>query len=121
MNRRRLIFVLFLPALILLRSQTPPASNSYVDSRQCATCHAKIAETYARTGMGRSFYRPGAASSVSGAVEDFTRGNPYFHEPSSTWYAMTQRDGAWYQRRWRVGPDGKEAHAQELSVDYVMG
>ena len=34
---------------------------------------------------------------------------------------MEQRGGVWYQRRWRLGPDGKEIHVQEQSVDYVMG
>jgi len=32
-------------------------------AQPCATCHAGIAATYARTGMARSFYRPQPAQS----------------------------------------------------------
>ena len=83
----------------------------------CATCHSEIARTYAQTGMGRSFYRPQPQS----MVEDFTRGNPFFHQSSGTWYAMVQRDGQYFQRQWRVSPTGQEIHVQESRIDYVMG
>ena len=106
-------------ALLLLRAQTPgpAASNAYVDARQCAGCHAKIARNYSLTGMARSFYR----LQPSITVEDFDRGNPFYHQMSGTWYGMSRRDGKFYQRRWRVGPDGKETEVQESSIDYVMG
>jgi Flp pilus assembly protein TadD len=86
--------------------------NEYVDARLCASCHPQIAATYARTGMGRSFSLP--------TLKDVTS-RPYFHQPSSTWFAMLQRDGKFYQRRWRTTPDGREADVQELQIDYVMG
>ena len=41
--------------------------------------------------------------------------------PPDTWYAITKRDGAYYQRRWRVGFSGKETEVQESRIDYVMG
>ncbi len=100
---------------LLLRAQT--GGNAYIDAHQCAACHVKIAQTYALTGMARSFQRPQAAR----PAEDFTRGNPFFHKPSATWYSMEQRGGATYQRRWRIGFDGKEIDVQDSRVDYVMG
>jgi Flp pilus assembly protein TadD len=103
---------LWLFPLILLGGQPPKptAANSYVDAHLCAGCHEKIARTYALTGMARSFYR-------SQAVGD----NTFFHQKSGTWYAMLQRDGSYFQRRWRIGPDGQEIHLQESRIDYVMG
>jgi predicted CXXCH cytochrome family protein len=86
---------------------------SYVDSKVCATCHAGIAKTYALTGMARSFYRADAQTIASSA--------PFHHTASDTWYSMERKGGKVYQRRWRIGPDGKEAEVQESSVDYVMG
>jgi Flp pilus assembly protein TadD len=83
----------------------------------CGTCHSEIARTYALTGMGRSFYRPRPQS----MVESFARGNPFFHELSGTWYAMVQHDGEYFQRQWRVSPEGQDIHAQESRIDYVMG
>src|SRR3954451_15265328 len=86
-------------------------ANRYVDARVCAACHPKIARSYAQTGMARSFHRPRLHSTV----------DAYHHEPSDTWYAMVERDGAYYQQRWRIGPGGEKIAAQESRVDYVMG
>jgi Flp pilus assembly protein TadD len=100
---------------LLLRGQT--ASNAYVEGQLCAGCHMKIAQTYALTGMARSFHRP----QTQNTLEDYTRGNPFYHRLSGTWYAMEQRDGAYYQRRWRIGYAGKEIDVQESRIDYIMG
>ena len=77
---------------------------------QCATCHSKIAATFQKTGMARSFYKPAAIEPVR-----------FYHQPSKTWYAMAERGGAYYQRRWRIGYAGKETEVQESRIDYVMG
>jgi len=61
--------------------------------------------------MARSFYRARSESTI----------DAYHHEPSDTWYAMVEHDGAYYQRRWRIGPAGEKIVAQESRVDYVMG
>jgi predicted CXXCH cytochrome family protein len=34
---------------------------------------------------------------------------------------MDQRGGAYYQRRWQIGFDGKETNVEELTIDYVLG
>ncbi len=34
---------------------------------------------------------------------------------------MVFRDGAWFQRRWQTGFDGKETNVDEKRVDYVLG
>jgi predicted CXXCH cytochrome family protein len=110
MHRVRFLRALPLAGLMILRAQAP-SSNSYVDARLCTGCHAKIARTYALTGMARSFYRAQLQTTPA----------PFHHGPSDTWYAMVERNGALYQRRWRIGIDGKEAHVEESRADYVMG
>jgi predicted CXXCH cytochrome family protein len=87
-----------------------PIVGQTANSTPCATCHPKIAETYARTGMARSFHRP----------DSFETGR-YYHEPSATWYSMEINNGRYVQKRWRVRPDGQEVEAQQTPVDYVMG
>jgi len=79
-------------------------------SQACANCHPRIAQTYAATGMARSFYRAGDIPEVR-----------FHHLPSDTWYAMERKDGRIFQRRWRIRPGGREVLVEELSVDYVMG
>jgi predicted CXXCH cytochrome family protein len=116
-SRRSVVLCGWLAAFLLLRGQSATPANSYIDARRCAECHSKIAETYRLTGMARSFSRPRTGQTG----EDFTRGNPFHHKASATWYAMEQRSGQWYQRRWRLGSGGKKIHMQEQRVDYVMG
>jgi hypothetical protein len=67
--------------------------------------------------MARSFHRP----QTKNTYEAYARGNPFFRGKSGTWYAILQRDGNYYQRRWRIGPGGREIYAQESRIDYIMG
>jgi Flp pilus assembly protein TadD len=98
------------------RAEVPRAA-AYADPQSCATCHAEIAATYARTGMARSFYKPTSTNTV----EDYSRANRYFHKPSNTWFQMVRRGGAFYQRRWQLASGGRETNAEELQIDYIMG
>ena len=100
-------------------SQPPktPAENGYIDSRQCAACHRQIANDYGKTGMGRSFYRPASPNSA----EDFTKNNQFTHTLSDTTFSMLKRGTEYFQRRWQLGPDGKEINVEESRIDYVMG
>src|SRR5580698_9467944 len=93
-----------LPVLFLV------AAAALKGAPTCGTCHAKIAQSYAKTGMARSFHKPESIQSTR-----------FYHKLSDTWYAMEERDGQYYQRRWRIGYDGQETEVQESHIDYVMG
>ena len=95
----------------------PVAVNGYVAPALCERCHVEIADNFRKTGMGRSFYRlrPG------NAVEDFTPGKPFYHQASDSYFAMIERGGKYYQRRWQIGFDGQETNVEEKQVDFVMG
>jgi len=98
-------------------SEGKTLNADYVDPQVCGTCHASIAKTYRKTGMGRSFYRPTAQN----VIEDYTRTNTYTHKTSGMNYVMTERDGKFYQRRFTRGEDGKEENVLEAQVDYILG
>jgi predicted CXXCH cytochrome family protein len=83
----------------------------------CAGCHKNVWESYRRTGMGRSFYRP----SPETMVEDFTHKNTFYHQPSDSYFTMLQRDGKYYQRRYQIDSSGKQVNVMEKQIDYVMG
>ncbi len=100
-----------------VRAQNAPASNGYIDSTACATCHPTVWENYRRTGMGRSFYRPKPANTV----EDNGRNNTYYHAASGAHYSMIERGGEYFQREFQVGRDGRETDVAERRVDYVIG
>ncbi len=94
---------------------TALAANQYVDAGLCATCHAEIANSFSKTGMGRSFYKPEPAK----MPEAF--GKTFYHAASQTYLVMIERDGKYYQRRWQKGFDGSEINLDEKQVDFVMG
>src|SRR5579863_9706244 len=84
-----------------LAAQAP--ANSYVDPAVCAQCHGQIAANYRKTGMGRSFYRPAPDPTAK----------PFYHAASETYFAMVERGGKYYQRRWQIAFDGKETNVDE--------
>ena len=92
------------------------AVNRYVDSALCAQCHADIASNFRKTGMARSFYRVGPRNPI-----DLQPGQPFYHEASDSYFAMIERGGKYYQRRWQLGFDGKETNVDEKQVDFAMG
>lgn len=102
-------------------SETDPvpssAAGAYADPAKCALCHSAISATYEKTGMGRAFHRVGGKKGVGDPVP----GKPYHHAASDSYFAMLQRDGELFQRRWQIGPDGKETNVDEKRVDYILG
>src|SRR5262245_43649682 len=92
---------------------TPTIPHAFVDSAQCTGCHAAESAGFLKTGMGRSFARPKA--------NEYASVKPYYHAASDMHFAMIERGGELFQRRWQTGFDGKEIHVEEKRVDYVMG
>ena len=93
----------------------PAGDPNYVDSVVCAGCHAEVAATYAETGMGRSFY-PANRETMAHAGA----GVEYFHEPSQRRYAILERGGKYFQKRW-VETGGVRSHEIEREIHFVMG
>jgi predicted CXXCH cytochrome family protein len=91
--------------------------DEFVDSKLCIGCHASVYETYRHTGMAKAFYRPSPANTI----ENYGKGNPFYHAPTAAYYAMALRAGKYVQQRWQIGADGKPAYRQEWQIDFVMG
>ncbi|HWY47781.1 MAG TPA: cytochrome c3 family protein, partial [Bryobacteraceae bacterium] len=91
--------------------------GGYVRPETCASCHRQIAETYRRSGMARSFYRPSPANTV----EDYTENNTYYHRPSDSYFTMLRRDGKYYQQRHQIDFAGKQVNVMEKQIDFIMG
>jgi predicted CXXCH cytochrome family protein len=97
-------------------SPSKPASDDYVDPRVCAGCHQQIAQSFATTGMGRSFGVADPAAQLpafNGASVD--------HRPSGMRYTMVEHDGKLFERRSQTGFRGEETNVIEEQVDYVIG
>ena len=116
--RRRAGIVLGSLFLVVMTCVSAPDRESgYSSPEACAGCHTKIAETYRRTGMGRSLFRPSAENTV----EDYSRKNTYFHKASDSYFTMLRRDGKYYQQRYQIDFNGKQINLVEKQIDYVLG
>src|SRR2546428_601450 len=95
------------------------APQEYVEAAVCTPCHRGIAESYARTGMGRSFRSVSAANAGAG-LSQFDGGR-FDHQASREHFTAFRRDGVHYVRRAQTGPDGNPINVVEEPVDYVIG
>ncbi len=59
----------------------------------------------------RSFFRPATANTI----EDYAKTPEYYHALSDSHYAMTIRNGQYFQRRWQLDAAGKEINVEELT------
>ncbi len=100
------------------KSSSPTREEAgYVAPEMCAGCHRAIWETYQKTGMARSFYRPGPTN----LIEDFAKNNTYYHKPSDSYFTMQRRDDKYYQRRYQIDFAGREVNVMGKQVDFIMG
>lgn len=86
-------------------------------SRLCAGCHPKIWESYRRTGMGRSFYRP----SPENMTGNFLGKTAFYHQPSQSYFEMVHRNGEYFERRYQLDSAGNQVNVMEKRIDYIMG
>ena len=91
--------VLWIASLWPSASTAADAAAGYIDSAQCAACHQEIAQSYSRTGMGRSF----AAATGEAVQEAFDDAKPYYHAASDRYYSMYERGGEYFIRRHQIG------------------
>ena len=113
---------LALAALVACGGRTPPpaaapAASRYVGGDTCRPCHAETWSTFARTGMGRSWY-PLAGAAL---IEDWTRRNTVTVPESGLRYTMSRRDGKFFMRQSIAGPDGSETAVDERELTWVVG
>jgi len=97
------------------------AAGVYADPASCAQCHPATAASYRKTGMGRSFRKIRSEKDLDEAGSTPSPAKPFYHAASNSFFSMVFRSGAWFQRRWQTGFDGKETNVDEKRVDYVLG
>ncbi len=103
----------------------PPGSSSqpsrilnagYVEPGACSECHREIAESYARTGMARTF---GAAQPAKEFLE-LKRG-AFTHDASEEFFTVYANGGAPFLKRHQIGFDGAVTNVFEARIDYWIG
>ncbi|MFN0102507.1 MAG: tetratricopeptide repeat protein [Bryobacteraceae bacterium] len=102
--------------LAVAASSSPLPAQPAGESRVCRPCHSAIVQTYAQTGMGRSF-SPVEFTSLG----EFRAGTRFYHAPSARYYEMKLVNGRPMQRRWQLDAAGKETNAVEMEIHFVIG
>lgn len=92
-------------------------SVKYVGDEECYDCHSSIYESYKKTEMGRSFYKP----TKNNTIEDYTSKNIILDTASGLYYKMTEENGRFYQTQYQIDKDGKISNELKVKAEYVIG
>ncbi len=92
------------------------SSDQFVGSAACSECHAKIAELYRSSGMGRSLARIENAS----PLEDDATANEFSSDGRHHYSVERRSDGVFHHER-REDQDGQTVYDQAVKIDYVLG
>src|SRR5262245_58899774 len=119
-SRVRKCFVLFwiIVCLVAAMSQSPSQKSDagYIDPAACAKCHQEIAESYARTGMARSF-----GMVLTGKEFPGLKGGDFYHQASAEHFTIFAKAGGLYLKRHQSGIDGEILNVLEAKIDYWFG
>lgn len=123
-----LLFALACVAMTLLQcsdnsstaksNEAVAALPARVGSQVCRSCHRQLHTAYHKTvAMARSFYPMTPAAEV----ENWQSNNTFHHARSGLFFKMERRGDRYYQKRWRLDPDGLASHEFEREITHVMG
>ena len=89
----------------------------YVGDEQCYDCHSSIYDSYKKTEMGRSYYRP----NKNNIIEDYSKNNVVYDTATRLYYKMTNEDSNFYQTEYLLDSEGKKINELKLKVEYIVG
>ncbi len=117
MNLGRLTMLTGLLSLMAADTFAATQPAGFVNSKLCAGCHADVDRHFRQTGMAQAFGKPTRENTIAG----YKGRERFYHPRTRMYYSMLERDGKFYQRRWRVGPGGKLRDVDESRIDFIMG
>src|SRR5262245_12142387 len=88
----------------------------YLEPGDCAACHREIAESYARTGMARTF---GTVRSENEFPE--LKAGTFHHRASEEYFSVFAKDGKPILKRHQIGFDGEVTNVLETQINYWFG
>ncbi len=98
------------------KSPSQTSNAGYLEPGACAGCHREITESYARTGMARSF---GTVRPENKFPE--LRGGAFQHSASEEFFTVYARDGRPFLKRHQIGFDGSITNVLEMQIYYWFG
>ncbi|MEP7146146.1 MAG: tetratricopeptide repeat protein [bacterium] len=90
---------------------------AYVGDAKCRNCHSEISDSFHKTGMGKSFYKP----SENNEIEDFSNENIIYDAKSDYYYQVYKKGREYFQKEFRKDKDGKITHELDKKIEYIVG
>jgi len=89
----------------------------YVGSKNCESCHPDIYEAYIKSPTGRSM----TVFDSTNIIEKLPQEEPIYDKSRNFYYEMIKRDGKYFQREYRLNPEGNLLHERRMEAQYVVG
>lgn len=89
----------------------------YTGSESCKDCHLEIYEAYIKSPTGRSMSK----MEPSNIIETFPQSYEVYDSSKNYYYEMVSKDGKYYQREYRLGPEREVVHERWMEAQYIIG
>lgn len=89
----------------------------YVGDKACKECHASIHQTYIETQTGKSMMKVTPENLIGILPQEMT----VLDSVRNFYYEMIQRGDRFFQREYRLDPEGNVIHEREMEAHYIMG
>lgn len=89
----------------------------YTGTESCKECHEEVYAAYMNTPTGHSMSR----LTENNIIEKFPQNYLVYDSTKNYYYEMVKKDGKFYQREYRLDPNGNIVHERWMEAQYIIG
>lgn len=89
----------------------------YTGTESCKECHEEVYEAYINTPSGHSMSKV----TEDNIIEKFPQDYIVYDSSKNFYYEMFKEDGKFYQKEYRLDPDGNKVHERRMEAQYIIG
>ncbi|MGB5895177.1 MAG: tetratricopeptide repeat protein [Ignavibacteriaceae bacterium] len=96
---------------------TADLSVKYTGTESCKECHKEVYDAYMNSPTGHSMSRV----TENNVIEKFPQDYEIYDSTKNYYYEMLKKDSKFYQREYRLDPDGNIVHERWMEAQYIIG
>ena len=89
----------------------------YTGTESCRDCHKEVYDAYMNTPTGHSMSR----LTENNVIENFPQDYVVYDSTKNYYYEMLKKEGKFYQKEYRLDPDGNIVHERWMEAQYIIG
>ena len=89
----------------------------YIGSEKCQSCHPSVYDSFLKSEMGRSMTK----LDTTNIIERYLQKEAVYDSLTNFYYEMLRRGRRFYQREYRLDPQGKLIHERLMEAEYIIG